>query len=135
VRITCSVHAASRLVTYKLDQSPTWDEINEFFKEVQGHPDFEREFNLLGDHRRIDWVPGNADLRRFAADIWGQVEHLGHCRWAVVASTPTSLAVIRLLGLLTHGCGIEIAPFSNPREAVTWVCADSGNRRGLEAVH
>jgi hypothetical protein len=111
----------ARLITYELDRALSPEETREFLESIVTHPVFGPGFNILGDYRRV-WIETDMlCLRAFAREVRNRAEELGKCKWAMVFSVAAGFAATRLCAVLTHGSGVEFAPFLTVEEAEAWL--------------
>jgi hypothetical protein len=123
MEISYSIDPAARLVRYAVRGRPTLDRTREFLLDVASAPEFEQGYGFLADCRGMTDDPTTAYVRAFAREIRTRAPVLGPCRWAVLCSAPAVFAAVRRCILLTHGSGIEFAPFASVAEAMAWVLA------------
>lgn len=108
------------LVSYSVAGSATPDEAGEFLHSALTHLHFERGFNFIGDRRAVDANP-DATYIQAAADRLRSTAHLiAPCRWAIVVPSEAAFGIVEMWSLLTDGCGVEIAPFTEMDRALEW---------------
>lgn len=121
MEIQYAIDPTDRLVRYTVRGLPTVDSVRQLLASVTSDPSFQRGFGFLADYRGVDCDLSAAYIRSFARDVRTRAPLLGTCRWAVLCSTPGVFAAVRLCIILTHGCGIEFAPFTVEADATAWI--------------
>lgn len=108
------------LVSYSVAGSATPDEAGEFLNAALRHPHFERGFNFIGDRREVDADPDATYIQAAADELRTVAPLIAPCRWAVVVPSEAGFGIVEMWALLTDGCGVEIAPFTEMGRALEW---------------
>ena len=116
--IRFTIDKSAQLVVYVVEGDATPDEARSFLDAVQAHPDFERDFNFLGDRRGDDRTPGGAYIRSLSHAVSARQEELGPCLWAVIAGDDPSFGMAQMWARSTESSAVKVVPFRTATAAV-----------------
>jgi len=108
-------------VTLSGGRVPDYDEWREVMNAVLAHPEHQPGFDFLTDRREAEEAPTADYLRRAVGFLDLQRTAIGHCRWALVVTTPAGFGMGRMAEALCGDTTVVVRVFTNFGDAQAWL--------------
>ena len=99
-------------------------EVIALLRSLAADPAFRPQLPQLVDMREAPVPLPVGDLERVAYAFEQMRSHFAGSRAAVLVSTPTMFGVVRQFGTLVERAGLEVTPFTDEHEALSWLGVD-----------
>ena len=84
-------------------------------------PDFEKGFNILSDHTKIESVITTEQARMTASHLERLSKYFANSKWAVVTKKEVSIGMMRMLSVFLENIPIHLEVFKSLDEAEKWL--------------
>lgn len=103
------------------------EDILRAISDAVSHPEFERGFNILSDHRQIGQPITTAQMQEMTAHLRRLAAEFAGSRWAVVTTKPASYGMMRMLSVMLEDMPLHVHVFDGLAAAEAWLDSPDEN--------